>query len=111
METTKRCPHCGATLPEGSIYCYKCGTKIETPADIPDYSQLVDNTSNNPQDQNIPIDDLLGQTHVINSLMSELDSIVNGDDFDTPVTPSVKPANEDIIKEYIAFFSTLLTFI
>ena len=95
METTKRCPHCGATLPEGSIYCYKCGTKIETPADIPDYSQLVDNTSNNPQDQNIPIDDLLGQTHVINSLMSELDSIVNGDDFDTPVTPSVKPANED----------------
>ena len=95
METTKRCPHCGATLPEGSIYCYKCGTKIETPADIPDYSQLVDNTSTNPQDQNIPIDDLLGQTHVINSLMSELDSIVNGDDFDTPVTPSVKPANED----------------
>ena len=34
METTKRCPHCGATLPEGSIYCYKCGTKIETPADV-----------------------------------------------------------------------------
>ena len=40
METTKRCPHCGATLPEGSIYCYKCGTKIETPADIPDYSPV-----------------------------------------------------------------------
>ena len=99
METTKRCPHCGATLPEGSLFCYKCGTKLETPTTdtIPDYSKILNNqtTPTSAQDENIPIDDLLGQTHVINSLMSELDEIVKGDGSDLPVTPSVKPIQQD----------------
>ena len=98
METTKRCPHCGATLPEGSLYCFKCGTKLETfdDSDI-NYSQFTDHTNSSvdPQDQNIPIDDLLGQTHVINSLMSELDDIVKGDGSDLPVTPSVKQIKQE----------------
>ncbi len=98
METTNRCPHCGATLPEGSLYCFKCGTKLEIldDSDI-NYSQFTDHTnaSVDPQDQNIPIDDLLGQTHVINSLMSELDDIVKGDGSDLPVTPSVKQVKQD----------------
>lgn len=98
METTKRCPHCGATLPEGSLYCFKCGTKLEIldDSDI-NYSQFANNanTSVDPQDQNIPIDDLLGQTHVINSLMSELDDIVKGDGTDLPVMPSVKQVKDE----------------
>ena len=65
MDTTTRCPHCGAALPEGSLFCYKCGTKIETPTDIPDYSDLIQNSSANVQDKNIPIDELIGQTTVM----------------------------------------------
>lgn len=87
MDTTTRCPHCGATLPEGSLFCYKCGTKIETPTDIPDYSDLIQNSSANVQDKNIPIDELIGQTTVMNNLMSELDDLVKGDGPDIPAAP------------------------
>lgn len=102
METNLRCPHCGATLPEGSVFCFKCGSKLNT-EDF-DLSSLqepvttpVEPTESDTelQDQNIPIDDLLGQTHVINSLMSELDEIVKGVGDIPPVTPSVKPVEEE----------------
>lgn len=99
METTKRCPHCGATLPEGSLFCYKCGTKLETPTTdtTTDYSEILNDQKapTSAQDENIPIDELLGQTHVINSLMSELDEIVKGDGSDLPVTPSVKHIQQE----------------
>ncbi|MCJ7762520.1 zinc-ribbon domain-containing protein [Candidatus Bathyarchaeota archaeon] len=26
------CPHCGATVPEGAVYCVNCGAAINSPA-------------------------------------------------------------------------------
>jgi len=34
-----QCPKCGATIPEGSLYCEKCGEDIHV---VPDYDPLLD---------------------------------------------------------------------
>ena len=48
------CPHCGATVPEGAVYCGNCGAAINSPATSISTSQPQVTSQGSPTSPNAP---------------------------------------------------------
>ncbi|HMK94105.1 MAG TPA: zinc ribbon domain-containing protein [Candidatus Limnocylindrales bacterium] len=43
------CPHCGATVPEGAVYCGNCGATLSAPATSTSATTVTTQTQTSPQ--------------------------------------------------------------
>ncbi len=58
------CPHCGANLPDGAVFCMKCGTRVQNAPNTPNVAQNVQNApaanQGAEQPKVIPVDNSSG---------------------------------------------------